>query len=61
MNPAKRTLIQVSIGEAAAADDQISILMGDDVEPRREWIENHVVFDTTDNFVLDDVEGELDE
>ena len=61
MNPAKRTLIQVSIGEAAEADDQISILMGDDVEPRREWIENHVVFDTTDNFVLDDVEGEADE
>ena len=61
MNPAKRTLIQVSIGEAAEADDQISILMGDDVEPRREWIENHVVFDTTDNFVLDDVEGEVDE
>ena len=61
MNPAKRTLIQVTIGEEAIADDQISILMGDEVEPRREWIENHVVFDSIDNFILDDVEGEVDE
>ena len=35
--------------------------MGDEVEPRREWIENHVVFDSIDNFILDDVEGEVDE
>ena len=61
MNPAKRTLIQVTIGEEAIADDQISVLMGDEVEPRREWIENHVVFDSIDNFILDDVEGEVDE
>ena len=61
MNPAKRTLIQVTIGEAAAADDQISVLMGDDVEPRRDWIENHVVFENNDNFVLEDVEVLQDE
>ena len=29
--------------------------MGDDVEPRREWIENNVVFDNDDNFILEDV------
>jgi len=61
MNPAKRTLIQVTIGEAAIADDQISVLMGDDVEVRREWIESHVVFDNDDNFILDDVETLQDE
>ncbi len=57
MNPAKRTLIKVTIGEEAIADDQISVLMGDDVEPRREWIESHVVFESDDNFILDDVEA----
>ena len=61
MNPAKRTLIQVTIGEEGTADDQISTLMGDEVEPRREWIENHVVFDSEDNFILDDVEVYGDE
>jgi DNA gyrase/topoisomerase IV subunit B len=30
--------------------------MGDEVEPRREWIENNVSFDFDDNFVLEDVE-----
>ena len=58
MNPAKRTLIKVTIGEEASADDQISVLMGDDVEPRREWIESHVVFENDDNFILDDVEAQ---
>lgn len=58
MNPAKRTLIKVTIGEEATADDQISVLMGDDVEPRREWIESHVVFENDDNFILDDVEAQ---
>ena len=61
MNPAKRTLIQVQIGESSTADDQISVLMGDDVEPRREWIESHVVFEADDNFVLDDVEADSDD
>lgn len=27
--------------------------MGDDPEPRREWIENNVVFDSDDNFILE--------
>ncbi len=61
MNPAKRTLIQVTIGEEGTADDQISTLMGDEVDPRREWIENHVIFDSDDNFILDDVEVYGDE
>ena len=61
MNPANRTLIQVTIGEAASADDRISVLMGDDVEPRREWIESNVVFEANDSFILEDVEAGEDE
>ncbi len=55
MDPERRTLIQVLIGEEGAAENKMNILMGDDVEPRREWIENNVVFDADDNFVLEDV------
>lgn len=40
MDPTKRTLIQVLIGEDGDAENKMEILMGDDVEPRREWIEN---------------------
>jgi topoisomerase-4 subunit B len=56
MNPAKRTLIQVGIDDIADADSRVNILMGDEVEPRRQWIENNVSFDFDDNFVLEDVE-----
>ena len=38
MNPAERTLLQVGIEDAVAADDIFSILMGDKVEPRRDFI-----------------------
>jgi topoisomerase-4 subunit B len=55
MDPTKRTLIQVLIGEDGDAENKMEILMGDDVEPRREWIENNVVFDNDDNFILEDV------
>ena len=36
MNPATRTLLQVSVEDAAIADEIFSTLMGDDVEARRE-------------------------
>ena len=55
MDPERRTLIQVLIGEEGAAENKMNILMGDDVEPRREWIENNVVFDADYNFVFEDV------
>ncbi|MED0674288.1 MULTISPECIES: DNA gyrase/topoisomerase IV subunit B [Aneurinibacillus] len=44
MNPATRKLIQVDLEEASEAERIVTILMGDKVPPRREWIENNVKF-----------------
>ena len=41
MDPAQRTLLQVSIEEAVIADEVFSILMGDDVESRKHFIQNN--------------------
>lgn len=41
MNPETRTLLQVSLEDAIMADDMFNVLMGDKVEPRREFIEKH--------------------
>lgn len=53
MNPETRTLIQVSIEDAAIVERRVSVLMGDKVEPRREWIEQNVQFTLEDNFVIE--------
>ena len=52
MNPNTRTLIQVNIDDLSDADQRISVLMGDKVEPRREWIENNVSFASVDDFKI---------
>lgn len=44
LNPAHRTLRQVTIDNAAEADRIFSMLMGDDVPPRREFIEKNAVY-----------------
>ncbi|RYG28702.1 MAG: DNA topoisomerase IV subunit B, partial [Chitinophagaceae bacterium] len=44
MNPATRTLKQVTIESAAEADRVFSMLMGDEVPPRREFIETHAKY-----------------
>ena len=41
MNPEKRTLLQITIEDAVEADHIFTILMGDQVEPRREFIQKH--------------------
>jgi len=44
MDPARRTLKRVTIESAAEADRIFSMLMGDDVAPRREFIESHAKY-----------------
>jgi DNA gyrase subunit B len=43
MDPNRRTLFQVRLDDVAAANDLFATLMGDDVEPRREFIEKHAL------------------
>ena len=46
MNPEKRTLVRVDIEDAIKADEVFSILMGENVEPRREFIEKNAKYVT---------------
>ena len=48
MSPENRTLRQVTIESAAEADRIFSMLMGDDVPPRREFIENYAKYANID-------------
>ena len=43
MDPTVRTLIQVSLSDAVAADHMFTMLMGEEVKPRRAFIETHAL------------------
>ena len=46
MNPEKRTLVQITLEDAMKADEIFTILMGENVEPRREFIEQNAKYVT---------------
>ena len=50
MNPETRSLIRVNIYDAALAEKRVNVLMGDKVEPRKEWIEENIVFTMEDDY-----------
>ena len=52
MSPETRTLIRVDIEDALLAEKRVNILMGDKVEPRKEWIEENVEFSLEDNYLV---------
>jgi DNA gyrase subunit B len=43
LDPANRTLLQIHMDDASGADDLFRVLMGDQVEPRREFIQKHAL------------------
>ena len=51
MNPETRTLIKISIDDLSIAERRITTLMGDNVLPRREWIEKNIKFINDDKFL----------
>ena len=53
MNPDTRSLVKVNINDVALAEKRVSVLMGDKVEPRKEWIEENVEFSLEDNYKLE--------
>ena len=52
MDPKTRNLIKVNINDALLAEKRVSVLMGDSVEPRKEWINENVDFSLEDDFKI---------
>ncbi len=52
MNPDTRSLIRVNIEDASLVEKRVSVLMGDSVEPRKEWIEENVEFSLEDEYKI---------
>ena len=53
MNPETRSLIRVTIEDAMLAEKRVSILMGDTVEPRKNWIDENVEFSLEDDYQIE--------
>ena len=47
-----RNLIKVNISDGALAEKRVSVLMGDAVEPRKEWIDENVEFSLEDDYLI---------
>ena len=52
MDPRYRSLVKVNIIDAALAEKRVSILMGDAVEPRKNWINENVEFSLEDSYKI---------
>ena len=52
MDPEMRNLIKVNLTDASLAEKRVSVLMGDNVEPRKQWIEENVEFTLEDNYEM---------
>ena len=52
MDPDKRSMVKVNITDAALAEKRVSVLMGDAVEPRKNWINENVIFTLEDNYQI---------
>jgi len=52
MNPDTRSLIRVKINDALLAEKRVSVLMGDNVDVRKDWIEENVEFSLEDDFII---------
>ena len=52
MDPENRSLIKINITDVALAEKRVNVLMGDSVEPRKNWIEENVVFSLEDNIQI---------
>ncbi len=50
MNPETRNLIKININDASIVEKRVSVLMGDNVQPRKEWIEENIIFSLEDDF-----------
>lgn len=50
MDPARRTLIRVGISDGVLAEKRVAVLMGENPDPRKKWIEEHISFTLEDDF-----------
>lgn len=51
MDPARRQLLKVTIEDALLAEQKVNVLMGNDAQLRRSWIEENINFNEVDSFI----------